>query len=114
MDETAFWDRERAFWLDGEPKFREMMAPDCVMVFPDPVGILSGEAILESLRSLPRWTNVAMTQASLARFDDAVTVLAYHAEAQRRGHGAYRAFCGSTYTMTAEGWRLVLHQQTPV
>lgn len=113
MSETDLWESERRFWLEGASHFRAVMAPDCLMVFPAPTGILTGAAIIDALQDAPRWQSVEMSEQAAARADAAVA-LAYRALA-RRGpdESAYLAYCSSTYVKTAEGWRLVQHQQTP-
>lgn len=114
MEDQWFWEIERGFWLGGEAHFRQMMAGDCVMVFPEPAGIMTGENIIKSLESAPRWTSVEMSMTVLRRTGDNVAVLAYRAEASREGAEPYRTFCSSTYLKSEHNWRLVQHQHTPV
>lgn len=114
MTEKAVWDLERGFWLDGEAHFRKVMAERCVMVFAEPVGIIEGEAIVESLSQMPRWATVEMSQRTFSTIGGGVVVLAYRAEAARDGADTYRALCSSTYAKQDGEWRLVQHQHTPV
>ena len=113
MNHEEFWENERRFWLEGEPHFRAMMAPDCVMVFPHPIGGLRGDAILDSLAQMPRWDDVDMAEATLSRISGDAVVLAYFAEGRRAGCEPYRVYCSSTYHRTDGGWRLIQHQHTP-
>ena len=113
MTDDDFWACERRFWLEGAPHFRAMMDPGCVMVFPEPVGVLTGEAILDAVDQMPRWSDVAMRATTLSRISGDAVVLAYFAEGTRSGQDPYRVYCSSTYHRTAEGWRLVQHQHTP-
>ncbi|HEX2256307.1 MAG TPA: nuclear transport factor 2 family protein [Afifellaceae bacterium] len=108
------WALEEEFWTGGEKHFRRALAPDCVMAFPAPVGILAGEAIVESLRHAPRWSSIAMRERHTAQPSPDLAVLAYLAEAKRGEAAPYRGYCTSTYRRTPKGWRLVQHQQTPV
>lgn len=55
------WKLEEALWLEGEERFASNMHPHCVMVFPEPVGILVGGAIRASLSGAPRWRTIKMT-----------------------------------------------------
>jgi ketosteroid isomerase-like protein len=114
VTEEDFWKSERRFWLEGEAHFLKMMAPGCIMVFPEPAGILAGEAITASLQSMPRWASVEMLDVALSRIGDQAVVLAYRAEARRGDDDPYRAFCTSTYAKTEDGWRLAQHQHTPI
>ncbi len=113
MTDAEFWDVERRLWLGGAEAFRAWVAADCLMVFPDPAGILTGPAIVDGLAAAPRWERVGFADQALRRTDDAVAVLAYRAEAVRPGGDPYRALCSSTYAHAAGAWWLVQHQQTP-
>ena len=42
MTDAEFWEVERSLWLGGPAAFRAWVAADCVMVFPEPAGILTG------------------------------------------------------------------------
>jgi hypothetical protein len=114
MTDAEFWQVERSLWLEGAGTFRAWVAPDCVMVFPEPAGILTGEAILDGLAGAPRWQRLEISGAVLRRIGSAAVVLAYRAEAQRAGGEAYRALCSSSYVHDAGDWWLVQHQQTPL
>ncbi len=114
MADAEFWDLERGFWLQGEPHFRAHMAQGCIMAFPEPVGALTGSAIVESLQSVPRWKTVDFGKTILSRIGRHGVVLAYRAHAIRDGGPPYRALCSSTYIDTDAGWRLVQHQHTPI
>lgn len=112
-DETA-WGMEERFWLGSVEDNEGVLSPECVMAFAEPVGILSGGAIVESLRSAPRWASVDMTERVIGRPDQATLVLAYRAEGSREGADPYRAYCTSTYRRIGAEWLLVQHQQTPL
>ncbi len=111
MDEL--WTTEHRLWLDGAGAYGELMAPRCVMAF-GPMGILEDDAIVESLRGAPRWTQVEMADQVLAQPTPDVAVLAYRAQARRDGAEPYAALCTSTYLRIGEGWRIAQHQQTPL
>jgi hypothetical protein len=113
MDFDELWDAERRFWLDGPDFYDENMAADALMVFPPPVGILRGEAIIAGLRQGPRWSSIEMTETAQTALADTV-VLAYRARGQRDGAAPYIASCSSTYVRDGGGWKLLAHQQTPV
>ncbi|WP_224815061.1 DUF4440 domain-containing protein [Hasllibacter sp. MH4015] len=112
MDMQELWTMEEKFWLDGPDFYGEAMAADARMVFPAPVGILEGNAILEGLRNAPRWDEVAFENRTETGTDD-VAVLAYEATGSREGEEPYVAFCMSTYIRDGAAWKLLAHQQTP-
>lgn len=106
------WTAERRFWLDGPDFYEERMAPEARMVFPPPVGILKGEAILAGLKQGPRWQSVDMDERSETVSGDTV-VLAYRASGRRSDAEPYAALCSSTYVKVDGAWKLLFHQQTP-
>ena len=110
---TELWKTEEALWLEGADAFERIMADDCLMVFA-PMGIMRNAEIVESLRHAPRWQSVSMSDRAEARPAPGVLSLAYRASAQRPDSAPYEALCTSTYFETADGWRLLQHQQTPL
>lgn len=83
------------------------------MVFPEPVGILAGEAILAGLAAAPRWAELAIGAERVARPRPDVAVLAYRAEARCEAGAVWRVLCSSVWLRGEDGWRIVQHQQTP-
>lgn len=112
MDMDGLWMVERAFWLDGVEAYEANLHDEAVMVFPG-LGILDREAIIDSIRHAPRWTQLEMSDQR-AITAGTMAVLAYAAEGRREGAEPYRARCISTYVKQPEGWRMISHQQTPV
>ena len=113
MDEKQAWKREERLWLEGPAAYAALVSDHCLMAFPEPVGILKGAAIIESVRGAPRWTSVRMTRRSVGSPDDGVVVLAYLAVAERGESDPYVAYCTSTWRPELDQWRLIQHQQTP-
>lgn len=112
--DPILWTLEQSFWLEGVPAYRRSMSRDAVMVFPDPVGMLSGEDIIKSLNEAPRWSSVVMTERTVLCPSTEMAVIAYRARA-KRGEDAYEALCVSSYCGPAgTDWTLIHHQQTPV
>ena len=114
MTDAEFWEVERSLWLGGPAAFRAWVAADCVMVFPEPAGILTGASIIEGLKAAPRWGSVAFEAPLVRRTGNEAAVLAYRAEATRPDGAPHRALCSSSYVQQAGDWWLVQHQQTPL
>ena len=114
MTDAEFWETERELWLGGPEVFRRWVARECLMVFPEPVGILTGPTVVESIAPAPRWERVAFADSALRRSGTDAAVLAYRAEAVRPGGAPHRALCSSTDVQQAGTWWLIQHQQTPV
>lgn len=114
MTDADFWEVERSLWLGGAAAFRAWVATDCVMVFPEPAGIVTGRAILDGVRAGPRWDRVDFAATLVRRPGTEAAVLAYRAEAVRPDRAPHRALCSSSYVRQAGAWWLVQHQQTPL
>ncbi len=110
--EAELWDLEERFWLDGAETFRKKMSDDAVMVFPYPAGIMQGSAIIDGLKSAPRWRSVLMADRVFRRRGD-TALLAYKASAEREDAPLTQMLCASTYLNDGGEWRLISHQQTP-
>jgi hypothetical protein len=113
MTDAEFWETERGLWLGGGDLLRRWVPPECLMVFPEPVGIMTGATVVETILPAPRWERVDFTGPTLRRTGTGAAVLAYRAEAVRRNGERYGALCSSTYVHEAGVWWLVQHQQTP-
>jgi Domain of unknown function (DUF4440) len=113
MTDAEFWQIERDLWLGGADVFRRWVARESLMVFPAPVGILTGPTVVDSIASTPRWESVTFTETVLRRLGSDAVVLAYGVDALRPGGAPFHAFCSSCYVQQAGDWWLMQHQQTP-
>jgi hypothetical protein len=107
---------EQQFWTQPERVafFSDHLAGDPVMVFPPPAGIFDEEAIIASLEDTPAWESARLDHATVVRLRDTAAVLAYRADAERRGR-SYSCYAASVYVRQDDGdWRLAFHQQTPI
>jgi uncharacterized protein DUF4440 len=95
---------------EGRAFYGEILADDAVVVVPG--------AVLDKEQTLASWDGVAPWQW----YDliwrevldlDAAAVVIYDVTAQRPPESPYRATVCSTYARRPDGWRLLLHQQTP-
>ena len=111
MNDDSAWTLEERFWLEGSSVYDDLLDPACLMAFPG-MGVMRAAAILDSLKSAPRWASVNMTNRELGRAGDRVIVLGYRAEGRREGAEPYQCFCTSTYRADGGRWTLVQHQQT--
>jgi hypothetical protein len=116
MDEQTLLAIEERFWRGGAEHYREALATDALMVFAPPAGVLDRAGTLASIEQAPRWQAVSFAAVHVARPAADVVVLVYQARAAREnGAAPYDAQCSSVYVRQgAEGWRLALHQQTPL
>lgn len=107
------WSLERRLWTEGVDAYERLLATACTMVFC-PTGIMHRDAIIESMKLAPRWSDVGFSSETETAHGQGVTVLAYRAAARRDGGQPYEALCTSTYIFQGGEWRIVQHQQTPV
>ncbi len=110
----TLWALEKAFWTGDAAFYEAHLASDCVMAFPQPGGLLSRQAIIESIGGSRRWRDVTFTGHRFLHLAEGAVVLAYEASAQREDEASiYRALVCSAYRQRGSAWELVFHQQTP-
>jgi hypothetical protein len=113
MTDAEFWEVEHSLWVSGVEVFTRWVAAECLMVFPDPTGIIERPALLQGVAASARWERADFSERLLRRIGEATAVLAYRVEAARRGGLPQRGLCTSTYSAEAGVWWLVQHQHTP-
>lgn len=113
MEEETLWQLERAFWLEGDAFYRRTLDPEALMIFPEPAGMMCGEAAIAALAGKPRWQRVEMNERRALALARNAVALAYRASASRGDGHSYQALCSSTYRRKGDKWLLCIHQQTP-
>ena len=113
MDDARVWEFEESLWTGGADHYRGSIDAACLMVLPAPPFVFTGEQATAAVAGTPRWSSVELSGRRIARPEDGLIVVAYHARAERDGEG-YAAHCSSTYRRLGhDDWRVVQHQQTP-
>lgn len=95
---------------NGREFYGEMLADDAVVVVPG--AVLDKEQTLASWDGVPPWQWYDLVRRHVLDLDGAA-VLVYDVTARRALEPPYHATVSSTYARRPEGWRLVVHQQTP-
>ncbi|MDO6512427.1 hypothetical protein [Celeribacter halophilus] len=113
VDEDELWAIEEKFWLQGADSARTMTAKGAVFVLPLPSGILQGDAMWREDLVAQRWRSVVFSERYYQQEKD-VSILAYHASAERSDTPIYEALCTSTYLRDDGKWLRIMHQQTPI
>ena len=114
MDDQRVWAFEESLWTASAEHYQQSIDDECLMVLPEPPFVMSGQQAIEAVKATPRWSSVELTERQVARPEEGLIVVAYHARASRDGAAPYEAACTSTYRRLAhEEWRVVQHQQTP-
>ncbi|MEO8216791.1 MAG: nuclear transport factor 2 family protein [Acidobacteriota bacterium] len=113
MFEDELWKLEREFWTGGREFYLSRLAPEALMVFPSPAGILSRQETIEAIGP-NRWKDVQFSNQHCMFPADQTAVLVYEVAAERESDvPRYAALCSSTYIRASGAWNLALHQQTP-
>ena len=114
MDDERIWTFEESLWTADPAHYQESIDDECLMVLPEEPFVMSGQQAIKAVAATPRWSTVELTQRQVARPQEGLIVIAYHARAEREGITPYEAHCTSTYRRLAhEEWRVIQHQQTP-
>ena len=114
MEDQRVWAFEESLWTADADHYRQSIDAQCLMVLPAPPFVMSGEQSIQAVIETPRWSRVELSQRQVARPEEGLIVIAYHARAEREGAAPYEAFCTSTYRRLGhEDWKVVQHQQTP-
>lgn len=109
------WHLEEQFWLADSAFFERTLAPNALMVLPEPAGVLDRAATIDSIRYAARWQHVSFKKRHHALSGSETVVLAYLVLADRGpSDTSYAAQCSSTYVSDNGQWLLLLHHQTRV
>lgn len=111
--EAAGW---RALSTDADAAhafYAELLEPDVTLLLPGGTVVSGRRAVLESM-SGPPWSTHELHDVTELRPSPDVGVVHYRATARRDGDDEYAALVASTYVRRDGGWRLVLHQHTPL
>jgi len=104
---------EKQFWLRGAAYFANHLTDDCLMVFPEPTGVMRRDAIVKSVEQSPRWESLEIREVNLIQPGKGVAILTYRAKAEKKDR-AYETLAGSLYVDLNGVWKMAFHQQTPV
>lgn len=114
MDDQRIWEFEESLWTGDAQHYRDLIEDDALFVVPQPPYVMAGSEAMEAMAQTPRWANVEFASQQVARPQEGLIVIAYHAKAHRDGDEPYEAHCTTTMRRIAhEEWRVVQHQQTP-
>lgn len=113
MDDDRVWNFEKALWTGDAEHYRACIDDSCLMALPAEPFLFDGAAAIRAVQETPRWSDVEISDGSIARPQEALIVINYHARASRDGGAPYEAYCTSTLRrLEHEEWRVIQHQQT--
>lgn len=92
--------------------YAEVLANDVLVLLPGGLVIDDRDQVIDSMRGAP-WNSFEIEDEQVLHLTDDSAVVAYRATARRDGDD-YTALFNSTYVREDGGWKLVVHQQTPI
>jgi len=109
-------DLEEGFWRSAGDRdaYSAHLADDAIHVFPGWGVTAENERVLEAVESVEPWETFSIDDIHVVDLGEGVTALAYTAHAKRAGQDEYVAAMTSVYRRADAGWKLVIHQQTPL
>jgi len=108
---------EQGFWLSGQDHFLEHVDESCLLAFPqagEMHGVHSREAVAATATTANRWRDLHITNRHLLQPTDDLAIISYRADVLRADGQPYSALVSSAYVQRRAGWKLVLHQHSPV
>jgi hypothetical protein len=106
---------ERRFWTQASGDlYRDHAAPELLMVFPAPTGVLGREAAIPIVDEAGPWQSVELEDVRSIELSPEATAIVYRATGIRGSGEPYRTLATSLYVRRAGRWLLALHQQTPL
>jgi hypothetical protein len=114
QDHKAILDLERGFWLGDTGFYLGNLASRAMMVFPDPIGLMTREQILDSIEHAPRWTVIEIAGVRFLELGGDTVLVSYRARAKRpRQQFEYSVLASSLYVREQGRLKLAFHQHTP-
>jgi hypothetical protein len=92
--------------------YQRVLDDSAIMLLPGGLVLDQRDAILRSMSGQP-WATYELSDWREIHPTRDTAVVTYTAHAQRAGTDPYAASISSVYVRRDDGWKLVLHQQTP-
>lgn len=107
---------EEGFWraAGSRDSYAVHLADDAVHVFPGWGLTAENERVLQAVESVEPWETFSIDDLQFVDLGPTAAALVYTAHAHRAGQDEYVAAMTSVYRRIDDGWKLVIHQQTPV
>ncbi|MTV24065.1 nuclear transport factor 2 family protein [Nitriliruptoraceae bacterium ZYF776] len=118
MDEVLELERQgwEALSTDGVTArafYDDHLADEVTMLLPGGMRLDDREQILDAMSGAP-WAWHELHDETVLPLGDDARAVTYRVRAQRGDQDVYEALIASTFVRRGGGWKLILHQQTPV
>lgn len=97
----------------GDTFYGSLMTEGAMMVLAGGL-VLDRDAVISSLGDAPTWDDYEITEVRTIETAPDTVVLVYTGHARRGEEPLFAAWMSSVYARSGNGWRLCLHQQTPI
>ena len=107
---------EEGFWraAGSREAYTAHLADDAVHLFPGWGLTTDNERVLEAVDGVSPWETFSIDDVTVVELGAGAAALVYTARARREGEEEYVAAMTSVYRRDDGGWKLVIHQQTPL
>jgi ketosteroid isomerase-like protein len=107
---------EEGFWraAGSRDSYAAHLADDAVHVFPGWGLTADTKRVLDAVAGVEPWELFTIEDLHVVEVNGGAVALVYTAHARRAGQDEYVAAMTSVYRREASGWKLVIHQQTPL
>lgn len=93
-------------------EYRRILADDAVVIVPG--AVMTKEETVAAMDESEGWDEFALQAPQVADLGPEAAAISYRFQGRRGADFVYEAVMSSVYVDRGEGWRLVLHQQTPL
>lgn len=115
--EDELYEIEEGFWLSGKDHFLSHLDERCMLVFPQAGelhGVQAREDVAATASAPNRWRDLRISNRKFLEIAGDVAAISYRADVLRADGEPYAALISSVYAAREEGWKLALHQHSPV
>lgn len=105
---------EREFWTGDEAFFAANADRECLVAFPDMVGVLSNADLAATAKKPNRWKTLEIDLKGIVEPGSDIVVLSYEARAVRANGEPYAALVSTGYVHRLQGWKMMFHTHAPM
>jgi hypothetical protein len=96
----------------GGAEYRRHLVDEALVIVPGQ--LLDKDATVQAIEASPGWDEVTIEDSQLVALSGTSAALSYRFSGRRGADFSYEALMSSVYVRRDDGWKLALHQQTPL
>lgn len=105
---------EEKFWPGDAQFYRAHLDERCIVSFTEMAGLMAKEQIAGMIKEGQRWRDLKLTRQGFYQPTEDVAIITYKVTATRDSGAPHQAHVSTVYVRRADGWKMALHQQTPL